>query len=175
MKDSLTDVGWFTPFKLGLLKASLDYVGIRWLLFGGAAAYCYGSKRQVTDVDVLVFDKDFEKAEKVLGTIEGVELCSGKFKKVGKKRYYLGLEEEMFAHKQTRMFFGVEVNLISVEDNILFKAISQRGKNEHKFDLEDITAMAKSETVDQKYLKRRIKLLGAARRVNPLLKKLGVF
>jgi len=174
MKDSLVDVGWFTPFKLGLLKERLDAVGIRWLLFAGVAAYCYGSKRRVSDIDVLVFDRDFEKAERVMGKMDGVELCKGKFKKIGKKEYYLGLDEEMFARKQTRTFFGVEVNLISVEDNILFKAILQRGEEEEKFDLKDIIAMAKSEKIDLKYLKRRIKILGAARRVNPVLKKLGV-
>jgi len=174
MKYSLSDVGWFTPFKLGLLKERLNAVGIRWLLFAGVAAYCYGSKRRVSDIDVLVFDQDFEKAERAMGKMDGVELCKGKFKKIGKKEYYLGLNEEMFTHKQTRTFFGVEVNLISVEDNILFKAISQRGKEQEKFDLEDIIAMAKSEKINVDYLKRRIKILGAARRVNPVLKKLGV-
>jgi len=174
MKESLADVGWFAPFKIRLVKDRLGAARIKWAFFAGFAAYCYGSRRKVSDIDVLVQDKDFERARQILGTIEGVELCKTKIKRIEGKEYPLGLDAEMVEHIQHRTIFGMEVNLISPEDNILIKAILQRGKEKDKYDVEDIRAMAAAEKIDQDYLKARIQKFGATERVEKLLKKFGI-
>lgn len=43
--------------------------------FGGASAYCHGSLRKATDVDILVKGADF--VETVLRDVEGVDAVTG--------------------------------------------------------------------------------------------------
>lgn len=50
-------------FKLSAVRDRLMEAGVRWSVFAGATAYCYGSKREVTDIDVLVNGVDLEKAK----------------------------------------------------------------------------------------------------------------
>ena len=64
------------------------------------------------------------------------------------------------------------VPVVPVEDNILFKAILQRGKTESKFDVEDIRDMVKHEKINVAYLNERMKKYGAEERVLLLLKNL---
>ncbi len=70
---------------------------------------------------------------------------------------------------------SVNVPVVPVEDNILFKAILQRGGAENKFDVEDIRDRVNHEKIDTAYLKRRMKKYEAEERALPLLKELGVF
>ena len=56
------------------MRARLKGAGVRWVVFAGAAVYCYGSKRKVTDIDILVKGVDLEKAEAVLRDVEGVDV-----------------------------------------------------------------------------------------------------
>lgn len=46
------------------------------VVFAGAAAYCYGSKRKITDIDVPVSGVDLEKAKAVLRDVEGVDVVA---------------------------------------------------------------------------------------------------
>jgi predicted nucleotidyltransferase len=61
---------------------------------------------------------------------------------------------------------------MSVEDNIVLKAILQRGEDEEKHDIEDIKSMIAHEKLDWQYLKERIQNCQAERRVSTLLKSL---
>lgn len=47
--------------------------------------------------------------------------------------------------------FGVRVPVTSVEDNIVLKAILQRGEEEGKHDVGDIRSLAAHEKMDIKY------------------------
>jgi len=78
----------------------------------------------------------------------------------------------MMEKAEWKMLFGVKIPIISVEDNIVFKAILQRGEDEGKFDIEDIKSMIDHTEVDLQYLKRRIQLSKAEKRVMPLLRAL---
>jgi predicted nucleotidyltransferase len=71
-----------------------------------------------------------------------------------------------------KQFFGVAVPVISVEDNIIFKAILQRGEEEGKHDIDHIKDMIKHEKIDLEYLRKRVKQCKAEKRVMPLLKTL---
>jgi hypothetical protein len=174
MRESLVDVGWFTPFKVRLVKDRLDSAKVTWAFFAGFAAYCYGSRRPLTDIDVLVLDREFGKASAALGRIEGVELCRTKPKTILGKTYAMGMDDEMAAHIVRRTFFGIEVPLISPEDNVLLKAISQRGPERGKHDVDDIIATALSEKMDVEYLASRIAKFGAEERATSILKKLKI-
>jgi hypothetical protein len=54
---------------LHAIKDRLEKAGIAWAIYAGAAAYCYGSKREITDVDILVKCEDLEKAKAALKDI----------------------------------------------------------------------------------------------------------
>lgn len=84
------------------------------------------------------------------------------------------MDEEMVENIQRRKLFDVEVPVVPVEDNVIFKAILQRGENQGKHDIEDIEHMAANERIDLEYLEKRIHQYHAAKRVKPLLRSLGI-
>lgn len=161
-------------FKLSAIKDRLNQADIRWAIFAGAAAFCYGSKRQVTDVDVLVRCEDLQKAKAALRDvdIEGFDVVCGFEIKTDQGTYPFFLDDEMIERIKWRKLFGVSVPVISVEDNIVLKAILQRGESQGKYDIEDIWSMIKSEKIDLEYLKRRIRKCQAGNRVKFLLQSL---
>jgi hypothetical protein len=51
--------------ELLVIRDRLDSAGVCWALFAGATASCYGSKRDVTDLDVLVKEEDLGRLGKL--------------------------------------------------------------------------------------------------------------
>ena len=160
--------------KLSAVKDKLDETGIRWAVFAGAAAYCYGSKRKVTDIDILVKGVDWEKAKSVLKKIESVDVLADLKINADGETCLFFMDDEMEEKIQRRKLFNVEIPVIPVEDNIIFKAILQRTENKGKHDIKDIRRMIKNEKIDLEYLKKRIRKYHAEKRVKPLLKTLGI-
>ena len=160
--------------QLSLIKDRLDEAGVRWAVFAGAAAHCYGSKIEVTDVDILVANADLDKAKAVLKDVdlEGFDVAAGSDIPTPQGVCCFFLDDEAMKRVQRKQLFGVTVPVISVEDNIVFKAILQRGKEEGKRDVEHIRDMVKHEKIDLEYLRDRIQQCHANKRVMPLLKSL---
>jgi len=161
-------------FKLHTLKDRLKKASVSWAVFAGAAAHCYGSKRKVTDIDILVKGTDLEKARKALRDIDGVDVVADLKIKVDNETCLFFMDDEMEEKIQRRKLFDVEVSLIPVEDNIIFKAILQRTEKQGKYDIEDIQCMIKNERIDIEYLKKRMLKYHAEKRVKPLLKLLRI-
>jgi hypothetical protein len=160
--------------KLSVVKARLDEAGVHWAVFAGAAAHCYGSTIEVTDIDILVANNDLEKAKVALKDLdlEGFDFGAGGTipNPQGVCRFFL--DEEAIRRIQWKQFLGMDVPVISVEDNILFKAILQRGEEEGKHDVEHIRDMIKHERIDLEYLRKRVRQCVAEKRVSSLLKTL---
>jgi len=161
-------------FKLHEVKDRLEEASVQWAVFAGAAAYCYGSKREVTDIDILVKGEDLEKARKALKDVDGVDVVADLKIKVDNDTCLFFMDDEMEEKIQRRKLFDVEVPVIPVEDNIIFKAILQRTEKQGKHDIEDIQCMIKNERIDVEYLKRRMLKYHAEKRVKPLLKLLRI-
>jgi len=161
-------------FKLHIVVDRLVKVGVHWVVFAGAAAYCYGSERKVTDVDVLVEGEELEKVRAVLADVEDVDVVADLKIKVAEETCLFFMDEEMVENIQRRKLFDVEVPVVPVEDNVIFKAILQRGENQGKHDIEDIEHMVANERIDLEYLEKRIQKYHAAKRVKPLLRSLGI-
>ncbi len=161
--------GRFSAIKERLLKA-----GIPWAVFAGAAAYCYGSKREITDIDIFVRCEDLQKAESALNGIdyEGFDVACGFEIETNQGTCCFFLDDEMIERIKWKKLFGVTVPVISVEDNIIFKGILQRGEDEGKYDIEDIRCMIKNEKVDLEYLENRIQKCQSEKRIKLLLKSL---
>jgi len=156
------------------VKDKLKEADVHWAVFAGAAAHCYGSKRKGTDIDILVKSSDFEKAKAVLKNIPKVDVVADLEIVIDGKTYLFFMDEGMEEKLQHRKLFGVDVPVIPVEDNIIFKAILQRTEKQGKHDIEDIFCMITSERIDVEYLRRKIRKYHAEKRVEPLLVRLGV-
>jgi len=68
----------------------------------------------------------------------------------------------------------MEIPVIPVEDNVIFKAILQRTENQSKHNIEDIHCMIKNVKLVLEYLRKKIRKYHAENRVKPLLKTLGI-
>jgi len=161
-------------FKLPTVKDRLAKACIQWVVFAGAAAHCYGSKRKVTDIDILVKDVDLEKATSALKDIEGFDVVADLEIKTNQGSCRFFMDDEMIERTQWKKLFGVTVPVIPVEDNVIFKAIVQRGEDQGKHDIEDIQQMASHEKMNLKYFEKRIQKYNAEKRVKPLLKCFGI-
>jgi len=160
--------------KLSAIKGRFDEACLQWAIFAGAAAYCYGSPRRVTDIDILVRSQDLKEARSALEglNVEGFDVGKGAEMKIGRAVCRFFLEEIPAERIQRRELFGIEVPVIPVEDNIIFKAFLQRGKEEGKHDIEDIHQMIKHEKTDVEYLRERIQKCGCEERLKPILQPL---
>jgi hypothetical protein len=165
-----------TRLTLSAIKDRLEKAGIPWVVFAGAAAHCYGSKRKITDVDILIKCEDLKDAKTALRDIdtEGFDVGCGAKILTPQGICFFFLDKEMIEKTGWKLLCGVMVPVMSVEDNIVLKAILQRGKEEGKHDVKDIQAMIKHEKIDREYLKRRIRKCRAEKRVIPLLHSLNV-
>jgi len=161
--------------KLFITGNRLAKANVIWVLFAGAAAFFYGSNRMVTDVDILVKSEDLEKAKAALRNLEGVDIVADLTLKTSLGVYRFFMDDEMISKMRWKKLVDVKVPLIPVEDNIIFKAILQRGEAEGKHDIDDIKGMLRHEKLNIAYLTRRIQKYQAAKRVYPLLKELGLF
>jgi hypothetical protein len=156
------------------VKSKLIETGICWIIFAGAAAHCYGNRRKVTDIDILVEAEDLEKAKNVLESVEGFDIVADLKIKTNQGICLFFMDKEMVERTKWKKLFGMSVPVIPVEDNIVFKAILQRGGDKGKHDIEDIQRMVANEKIDSEYLKKRIEKCHAQKRVEPLLKLLGI-
>ena len=144
------------------IAAKLDGAGIQWALFAGAAASVYGAGRVITDVDILVPHGEahrlvdlFPEAELVYSepglthfALPRVDLLAG----LGA----VDLDAPMAARIARHELSGVQVPVISREDNIVLKATWGRGPEQGKHDWEDVEAMmAAAPSLDWQYLRWR--------------------
>lgn len=148
--------------KLLAVKEKLNKAGVPWAIFAGAAAYCYGSRREITDIDILVKREDLEKAKVALQDID----AKG-FDIIASPRFFL--DDEMIRRTSWKKIFEVTVPVTPVEDNIVFKAILQRGAHEGKHDVEDMERMVKSEHLDLDYLWKRARRWRAEKKATTLI------
>jgi len=160
--------------KLRKIKNRLDKAGVCWAIFAGAAAYCYGSTRTITDIDILVKSVDLEKAKAALKDVKGVDVVADLKITVNNKTCLFFMDEEMQQKIQKTTLFNIEIPLTPVEDNIILKAILQRTQKQNKHDIQDIKNMTANQKINKKYLKNRIKKYHAQKRTTPLLKRLQV-
>ena len=160
--------------RLAKIKSRLQETKVVWAIFAGTAAACYGSSREITDIDVLLRCEDLKKARAALKDVdtEGFDIGCGADIKTSEGVCSFFLDDEMVARTNWKDILGVTVPIMSAEDNIVFKAILQRGEEKGKHDLEDIRSMAAHEKIDLVYLQKRIKKSNADKRVMPLLRQL---
>lgn len=155
---------------LGEVARRLERAGVAWAVFAGAAAAAYGSKRPLTDVDILV---PLAQGTRVASLFPGaavvrqedgrvrsiklpeVDMIAGLTMFDADGAYTIDLDHEMAARRTLHEIAGVSVPVIPAEDNILLKAVWGRGAEEGKHDWEDVRAMLAHVDVDWEYLRWR--------------------
>jgi len=160
--------------RLRVVKRRLEKLGVQWAVFAGAAAHCYGSRRRVSDIDVLVTADDLERTSAAVRDVEGVDVVGDLEMETSQGKCHFFMDGEMIGRIRRKRLLGLIVPVVPVEDNIIFKAILQRKEDQGKHDLEDISDMLAAEKVDLEYLERRIGKYEAEKRVKPLLRRLGI-
>ena len=173
-RGSVTNGNEVTHSKLLAIKNKFQQAGVEWVIFAGAAASCYGSKREITDIDILVRCDDLAKARTALKDIDlgGFDIGCGAEIRTAQGVCLFFLDDKMIERASWRQLFGVVVPVMSVEDNIILKAILQRGEDKGKHDIEDIKSMIAHEKIDLQYLEERMDKCQDGKRVKPLLKSL---
>lgn len=171
-RGSVTNGNEVTHSKLLAVKNKLQQAGVEWVIFAGAAASCYGSEREITDIDILVRCDDLAKSRTALKDIDlgGFDIGCGAEIRTAQGPCLFFLDDKMIERASWKQLFGVVVPVMSVEDNIILKAILQRGEDKGKHDIEDIKSMIAHEKIDLQYLEERMEKCQAGKRVKHLLK-----
>jgi hypothetical protein len=172
---------------LAVVQRLLDSAGLPWGVFAGAAAYLYGNRRPIQDVDLLV-----QKGQ--LGAV--VQLLQGSGKAVqfdGQRILWRGiklfddlslrragrthpllLDAPMQAHLRRMPLLGAQVGVVAPEDVVAHKLLLGRGAAEGKHDDEDVAGVVRRQQLDLAYLSERARLLGAEGLLRDRLVALGV-
>jgi len=170
---------------------------IKWGLSNGTAAFFYGSERKPTDIDIFTDTNGIQEITKALneflyeplkrkgkGVFElyvvkfrinqiEVEVYSDLLIKIDGKVYRKLMDDE-FSNKIRKIKINsLEIPILSPEDIVASKALTQRGKEVGKHDIDDIKAILKNQKIDWKYLEERAKRMGGYDRVFGLLRYLG--
>jgi hypothetical protein len=170
---------------------------ITWAVFGGLGTFLYGGLRQPKDIDAVVLRSDFEKLNLILKEHGAeilhktnysifrsmfssfkmdnitVDVCTESEVAIGEKKYNYPIDEVLFSNIRRKVYFGIEVPVASPEDIILYKALSQRGIEYGKHDVEDIAELLQAQKIDFTYLKKRAEQSNAEDRVMSLIKSLS--
>jgi hypothetical protein len=141
----------------------LDGAGITWAVFAGAAATIYGVTRPITDVDILIPAAEGDRAAAIFPEAQAIRLEDGAvwvLKLPGAdlvaRLTTADLDAPMSARLTRHEIAGVSVPVIPPEDNILLKALWDRGPQQGKHDWEDVVAMMTHlPTIDWEYLRWR--------------------
>ena len=172
---------------------TLDENEIKYGIFAGACVYILTSSRESSDVDILVADEDFRKLS---GLFKG-RVEKRKDQKINCEFLYLYEDNclefvsrldfiesgKIYPFRLTQLAWDntykyqverIEVLLLNPVDTILEKAISPRGKEVGKHDLEDIDALAGSVDINKNYLLKRAEEMKAKKQVAGVLKKFNL-
>jgi hypothetical protein len=177
-----------TTLSLQEVARRLNYAGVPWAVFAGAAASVYGATRPLTDVDILIpaayggraaalFPEGQAKRRDggavYIVQLPGVDLVAGLTWREGASTYAMDLDEQMAARLQHHEIAGVVVPVVPPEDNILLKALFGRGPEVGKHDWEDVQAMlAHLPALDWKYLRWRVDACGSGPRMGQAQERL---
>jgi len=198
------NVEYATSINLPLVhdtRLRLDAAGIDYAIFSGSHAALLGGHRVTPDVD---FWTDHEKWEELIAAFsspddvitdrratwregqpyDGVLVTRGNQGDVGIMAgtiifadgvtYPSPFTELVRANRQYTTLGPIVGWFANPADTLLFKAISQRGRDQGKHDIDDITAITSKVSIDRSYLLLRMDECRARERTLPLFLRMGV-
>ncbi len=172
---------------LGVVQRTLDAESMIWGVCAGAAAHLYGNRRPIQDVDILVGTgqlplvvKLLHRQQKVVqydgGRIlwRGIKLFDDLAIRKGATVYPFILDALMSAHMRRISLLGALVQVLSPEDVVVHKLLLDRGAEQNKHDVIDVTGIIRRQQLDISYLKQRMELMRVGGALDARLAELGV-
>ena len=169
----------------------LNKANIPFAIGGSGCLFLLGNERMPDDVDIYLSNDRHDEADKLFGiasfpfrseqeevrnsNVDGdhsIQLTSGLLLKIEGKQYDLSLTADVLAMRLEMVYVGQKVFLYPPEDVLLIKALLQRGADVGKHDIEDIRNFMKVYPgLRMDYLEKRIRDLGAEKRVGHIFKQ----
>jgi hypothetical protein len=167
---------------------TLNAAHIPFAIGGSGCLFLFGNKRLPDDVDIYLSDERHDEADRLFGITsfvyrsaqeevrnsnpEGnhsIQLTSKLILNVGGKKYDLSLDSTVLSMCLQTTYKQQKVFLYPPEEVLLIKALLQRGQEVGKQDLADInTFLNVYPNIRMDYLKKRITMLGAEKRVGKI-------
>jgi len=167
---------------------TLNEAKIPFAIGGSGCLFVLGNKRLPEDVDIYLPNDRHDEADHLFGCTsyqyqspqenvrnsnpEGnhsIQLTSGIILTIKGKRYDLSLTEDVLSKRLEANFEEEKVFFYPPEDVLLIKALSQRGTDVGKHDIEDIQNFMKIyPELRMDYLTSRIHAIGAEERVGDI-------
>jgi hypothetical protein len=175
---------------LGSVQRLLDDAGLDWGVCSGAAAYVYGSRRPIENVDILLAQGSLRRVKDLLeqnrrmaqydGRIllwRGIKMFDDLTVKVAGNRYPFLMDEAMAERLRRRPLLGSRVLVLAPEDVLVHKSLLslqkdvQRSNHQRDF---DALVRIQGAGLDQDYLQQRIRLCQAEEQVRSLFEEAGL-
>ncbi|HMQ29726.1 MAG TPA: hypothetical protein PKD53_03320 [Chloroflexaceae bacterium] len=172
---------------LAVVQRLLDGDGMPWCVVAGAAAYLYGNRRPIQDVDLLVprgrlpavvqLLQGSGKAVQFDGQRilwRGIKLFDDLTVRRSGRAHPLQLDQPMQLRVRRLPLLGALVSVAAPEDVVAHKLLLLRGPAEGKHDQEDAAGVVRRQSLDLDYLRERARLLEAEALLRDRLAELGV-
>jgi hypothetical protein len=171
------------------VRLALTINGQPWAVFGGGEVAAFNPVRVIHDFDIITRAARLPDIAARLGIalvhddhhqpviqLAGVDIYGRLEIRTPIGPCVFELDQEMAQRIETRSLPSVPwpMPLISREDNIVLKAILQRGPSDGKQDLPDIRILYQAGPLDVDYLKRRIDRCDAHAQADHLLRQMGI-
>ncbi len=172
---------------LGAVQRLLDGAGLDWGVCAGAAAYAYGSRRPIANVDILLASGKLWEVRHLLEEAGRMAQCDGRILlwrgvklfddltlTFDGRRYPFFLDAPMIQHLRRLPLLGARVQVLSPEDVLVHKALlracSEQEREEHRRDFEALLRF-QGKKLDWAYIGERVRLCQAEEKVGPILEK----
>lgn len=176
---------------LGAVQQLLDDAGLSWGVCAGAAAYVYGVRRPIRNVDVLLPSgllrevrdllQQNRKAVQYDGRIllwRGIKLFDDLSVTAGGRRYPFVMDSLMAQHLRRLPLLGSRVLTVSPEDLLVQKALValQGTESPGQHHLDDFRAVARIQgaNLDMDYLRQRLHLCEAEGPTRSIFEEAGL-
>ncbi len=176
--------------ELAPVTRKLNSLGVPWLIGGSGCLFLLGNDRMPGDIDIFLEDKSHDLVDREFGVgsfeykseIEtvrnsnpeenhGIQFTSHLKLNLAGKSYDLGITQNTIAHRLSAEWKSEKIYLLPPEEVMLIKALLQRGVDQGKHDVEDITVfLSIYPKIDREYLHYRVLELNAEERVDGILK-----
>jgi len=175
---------------LGSVQRLLDEADLPWGVCAGAAAYVYGVRRPIENVDILLCPGALRRVRELLeqhkwaaqydGRIllwRGIKVFDDLTVTAGRARYPFVLDGPMQERLRRQPLLGCRVLVLSPEDVVVHKALLVHADNalgkHHRSDVETLVRVQR-EQLDTAYLLQRLDACKAGPQVRAFLAEAGL-
>jgi hypothetical protein len=159
---------------LAVVQRLLDQERVPWAVCAGAAAYLYGNRRPIQDLDLLLPYGQLAAVVQLLkrsgkavqsdgrrALWRGIKLFDDLSIRRPGATHPFTLDAPMQARLRRLSLLGAPVAVLAPEDVLAHKLLLARGAAEGKHDLEDAAAIARRQPLDAGYFAERARLMEA--------------